>query len=115
MFVSQMTSRLTNTAEFNRRLVFAYFFVFSCFFLLFFRLWYLQVNRSSYFVDLSKNNRTRKLIVEAPRGEIFDREYRLLVGNRPSFNIGLILEDVKDLDKLLLELSEVIDIPVFPS
>jgi len=66
------------------------------------RLWFLQVLRGTYFRDLSENNRTRTVRTLAPRGNIFDREGRTLVRNRPAFDIGLILEDVEE-EKPVLE------------
>jgi penicillin-binding protein 2 len=60
------------------------------------RLWYLQIIQGSYFADLSKNNRIRLVRVKSPRGIIYDRNHIPLVTNRPSFDAGLVLEDVQD-------------------
>lgn len=64
------------------------------------RLWYLQVVKGEEYKKLSENNRIRLIITSPPRGRIFDREGRLLVGNRPSFNLTVVPEDVKDWDGL---------------
>jgi penicillin-binding protein 2 len=48
----------------------------------FFRLWYLQVLSSDKYRAEANNNRTREIKVQAPRGEIVDREGRTLVDNR---------------------------------
>ncbi len=50
--------------------------------LIFFRLWYLQVLSGDSYRAEANDNRTRAITVRAPRGEIVDREGRLLVGNR---------------------------------
>lgn len=71
------------------------------------RLYYLQGINGSYFRDQSENNRTRTVRTIPPRGLIYDRERKLLVGNRPSFNVTLIPEDVVNLNETLQKLSSV--------
>src|SRR5512132_2141276 len=48
----------------------------------FFRLWYLQVLSGDKYLAEARNNQQRKIKVEAPRGEVVDRNGRLLVENR---------------------------------
>lgn len=73
-----------------------------------FRLWYLQWLHGGYYRDMSENNRTRRIRTVAPRGEIFDRDGKLLVGSRPAYDIGLILEDVPDLNTTIERLSRIL-------
>jgi penicillin-binding protein 2 len=49
---------------------------------IFFRLWYLQVLSGDKYLSEANNNQVRELKVQAPRGEIVDREGRVLVDNR---------------------------------
>jgi penicillin-binding protein 2 len=56
----------------------------ALFVVLFFRLWFLQVLNGDKYLAEAKNNRTRELRVSAPRGEILDRNGRVLVSNRTS-------------------------------
>jgi penicillin-binding protein 2 len=51
---------------------------------LFFRLWLLQVLDGEKYLAEAKNNRTRSYRVSAPRGEILDRNGKVLVSNRTS-------------------------------
>jgi penicillin-binding protein 2 len=51
---------------------------------LFFRLWLLQVIDGEKYLAEAKNNRTRSYRVSAPRGEILDRNGKVLVANRAS-------------------------------
>jgi penicillin-binding protein 2 len=51
---------------------------------LFFRLWLLQVIDGEKYLAEAKNNRTRSYRVSAPRGEILDRNGKVLVTNRTS-------------------------------
>jgi len=52
--------------------------------ILFFRLWLLQVLDGEKYLAEAKNNRTRSYRVSAPRGQILDRNGRVLVANRTS-------------------------------
>ena len=50
--------------------------------IVFFRLWYLQVLSGDKYEVEAQGNVVREIKVQAPRGEIVDREGRLLVANR---------------------------------
>jgi len=52
--------------------------------ILFFRLWFLQVLNGDTYLAEANNNRTREYRVTAPRGEILDRNGRIIVANRTS-------------------------------
>lgn len=92
---------------FGKRPAAATLFVFVVLSLLIVRLYYLQGIYGTYFRDLSENNRIRTVRTAPPRGTIYDREGRLLVGNRPAFNISIITEDVPNLEKTLLDIAEI--------
>ncbi len=57
------------------------------------RLWYLQIHMGADYRQQSERNRTRVLSLPAPRGNILDRNGRLLVTNRPSFNVVWTRDD----------------------
>jgi penicillin-binding protein 2 len=59
---------------------------------IFFRLWYLQVLSGDKYLAEANNNRVREIKVQAPRGEIVDRDGRVLVDNRT----GLAVEVTPD-------------------
>src|ERR1043165_5154861 len=69
------------------------------------RLWHLQIREGPYYRDLSENNRTRSVVVEPARGLIYDRHGVLLANNVPSFTLYVSLEEVKDRDLLIDQLS----------
>src|SRR5919106_144489 len=50
--------------------------------IIFFRLWYLQVLSGDRYLAEANDNRVRSVKVEAPRGEIVDRNGTVLVDNR---------------------------------
>src|SRR5918992_4889177 len=57
--------------------------------LIFFRLWYLQVLSGNKYVAEARNNQVREIKVRAPRGEIVDREGRVLVRNRVGYAVKI--------------------------
>jgi penicillin-binding protein 2 len=59
-------------------------FAVALFAILFLRLWLLQVLDGEKYLAEAKNNRTRSFRTSAPRGEILDRDGKLLVANRTS-------------------------------
>lgn len=59
----------------------------SLFAIVFFRLWFLQVLSGSQYLAEANQNRTRNVRVDAPRGNIVDRNGDLLVENRSSWQV----------------------------
>ena len=57
------------------------------------RLWFLQIHKGPEYQDLAENNRVRILDIIAPRGNLADRHGRIIVTNRPSYNIVWTKED----------------------
>lgn len=55
------------------------------FFVLVSRLFFIQIVKGHYFRYLSDNNRTKTVLIHAPRGIIFDRNGTPLVFNSPGF------------------------------
>src|SRR5215213_11709490 len=55
---------------------------FVLFAIIFFRLWFLQVLSGDEYVSEARDNRVRKVKIEAPRGNIVDRDGRTLVKTR---------------------------------
>ncbi len=72
------------------------------------RLWHLQIREGPYYRDLSENNRTRLVMLEPARGLIYDRHGVLLANNVPSFSLYVTLEDVKDREALIQQLSNLL-------
>jgi len=70
--------------------------------------WYLQVLRGRYYRELAENNRSRTLSIAAPRGTLLDRHGRILVENRPSFNVILQPELLQNTDETVTRLAELL-------
>ncbi|HEX6624687.1 MAG TPA: penicillin-binding protein 2, partial [Pyrinomonadaceae bacterium] len=62
------------------------------------RLYFLQVVNGDYYAERAENQRVRLLRIPAPRGAIFDRNGKLLVDSRSTFNVILSREDLKGKD-----------------
>jgi penicillin-binding protein 2 len=82
------------------------------FLLLLARLWYLQVVSYADLQERSVRNRTRVLSLDAPRGPIYDRHGSLLVGNRPSFQISVMRQEVEDRAELFERLSVLLGVDI---
>ena len=69
--------------------------------------WYLQVVQHARFQEMAENNHQRTLALRAPRGVLFDRNGKVLVENRLSFNISIVREHTKDLNRTIRLLAAV--------
>jgi penicillin-binding protein 2 len=78
------------------RLQIIYYLAIVIFAALIARLWYLQVINSQGYAQRAEANRIRVIPIPAPRGTIFDRNGKVLVTSKSSYNIVLSRKDVKD-------------------
>ena len=62
------------------------------------RLYYLQVVKGDYYSERAENQRIRHIPIPAPRGVIFDRNGKILVDSRPTYNVTLSNEPIKKID-----------------
>lgn len=65
------------------------FVALGLFAVVFFRLWYLQVLTGDQYLAEARENRVRELRVQAPRGDIVDRDGRTLVTNTQATVVSL--------------------------
>lgn len=72
------------------------------------RLWDLQIMRGAEMRKLSEQNRIRVKKVIAARGIIYDRIGKVLADTRPSFNIYLTPEDIKDFSQTVDGLAQLL-------
>lgn len=59
------------------------------------RLYYLQIVKGDYYNDRAESQRVRFIPIPAPRGAILDRNGKLLVDSRPTYNVVLSNEPLK--------------------
>ncbi len=95
---------------FKRRALVAAIFCVLLLLVLLSRLVYLLFIEYSHFSSLSENNRVRLMPVVPNRGLIYDRNGVVLAENRPSYQLELIPEQVKDMQATLQGLGEVVEL-----
>jgi penicillin-binding protein 2 len=79
--------------------------IFGCLLLgLTFRLFYLQIIKGSYHQKLSEQNSMRLQVVHASRGLIYDRNGALIARNRPSYQVALLPNRIKDSKRVFANL-----------
>ena len=88
----------SNKQLIQQRLSLIYLPVVLIFLVLAARLWQLQIIQGAEYAQKAERNRVRTIQVVAPRGTILDRNNTPLVDNRPSFNVLLYRESMKDLE-----------------
>lgn len=97
----------TNIVSAGSRERIAVALIFGVFFLLAGGLIKLQIFEHAKMLDLAERNRIRVVPIEAKRGVVYDREGRVIIGNRPSYTVSVVpAEEVKG--KTLLNLSSVV-------
>src|SRR5918993_3564769 len=69
---------------------------FVFFAIIFFRLWFLQVLTGDEYVSQARENRVRKVKIEAPRGNIVDRNGRVLVKTRAAPVVQILPNSVPE-------------------
>lgn len=75
-----------------------------------FRLFQLQILEGADLADRSLRNSVRQVRVEAPRGEIVDREGRVLATSRPAFRVQVIPSELQNREETFDALGAMLDI-----
>src|SRR3954447_5183325 len=76
-------------------------FAFVLFAALFFRLWFLQVLSGEDYVSQAAQNRVRKVRIEAPRGDIVDRNGKTLVKTRQAAVVQILPNELPEGERAL--------------
>jgi penicillin-binding protein 2 len=66
----------------------------AIFSVLFLRLWYVQILEGDKYLTQANDNRVREIRVQAPRGDILDRNGKILVANRTELAVQVRPEDL---------------------
>ena len=82
------------------------FIIFMC------RLWYLQVFQGKDLRLWSEKNHIKLQKLDAPRGMILDRMGRVLVDNRPGFDVIITPQYAKRLDETANEIAKILNLEV---
>lgn len=95
----------------KQRIMAAGLCVLFVFVLLFLRLVFLQLIKGEEYRRLSETNCVRLKSIKQSRGLIYDRNKKLLVDNRPSFDLVVILEDAASVPDTVSFLASLINEP----
>ena len=96
---------------FEGRFLWANLFLIAITGLLLFRLWYVQIYRGDYYRQISENNRIQYIEIPAPRGIIYDRAGRVVLVNRPYFDLVLVPQYLTDATTTFRILSRLLHMP----
>jgi penicillin-binding protein 2 len=80
---------------FDPRIVFFYFVIVALLLTLAGGLAYQQLFKTDVYHDRERVQNQRRVLVPGPRGDIYDRDRRLLVGNHPRFAVVLYLDELR--------------------
>ena len=108
IYIFHMSDKYLKTADadwYRQRITGVMICVLAAFAVLLLRLIYLQVIRGEEYRLLSLNNRIRLQTLDPPRGLIYDRNGKVLVENRPSFDVNITLKDAGAVEKTIARLS----------
>ena len=94
----------------NRRSFFLLLTKLSLFSVISYRLFDIQITNSSKYKTLSKNNQINVEILYPVRGIIKDRNGNIIASNLKVFDLYIIPEQTKNLNKALNDLSNFIDL-----
>jgi penicillin-binding protein 2 len=73
------------------------------------RLFYLQVVEGDVLRVESERNSVRTVRLDAPRGNILDREGRLIASTRPAFDVEVIPSELRDAERVYTALGQLLD------
>lgn len=90
----------------------------AMFAIIFFRLWFLQILSGDQYLAEASSNRIRNVVIQAPRGEMTDRNGRVLVENRRAMAIVVsppgLSDDPRERRDVYARLSRVLGKPTRP-
>lgn len=75
------------------------------------RLWVLQIIQGARIYTIkAKENQTRTIKINAPRGIFYDRNGEIMVTSRISHNVSVVPEDMKNNPEILSKLSKILNL-----
>ncbi len=93
--------------EYEDRFVICYTIVLIFFAVVFLRLFYLQIIRGRHFELFSQSYTMKEIRKPATRGVIFDRNGIPIAESRPSFEVALVAQHVRDIEKVKKGLKQI--------
>lgn len=84
--------------------------ILALFIILALNLAFLQIGRGDYYRKVSRENSLRLVKEKAPRGEILDREKRIIVENKTMLTLSFIPHDLVETPEMLKTLSDILSL-----
>ena len=94
----------------NIRIKMSIIIIFLLFSLLIGRLLYIQIFNNEVYIDRAYDLWTRNIVVNSRRGNIYDRNKKLIVGNTLSPTITIIPNQIKDKEKACGIIADILGI-----
>jgi len=94
--------------NYQRRIKFILSLLLCAFFLILIRVAWLQIIQGERFLQLSQNSRLRLLPLLNTRGIIRDKKGRIIADNKAFFSLGVIPQNITDIDQTLKNLKQVL-------
>jgi penicillin-binding protein 2 len=88
-------SLMESHRSYDPRIAFFYFVLAGMFLTLAIGLGYQQLSKVGEYSDAERQQNQRRVVVPGPRGNIYDRNNKLLVGNTHRFSVVLHLDELK--------------------
>ncbi|SIS83157.1 penicillin-binding protein 2 [Roseivivax lentus] len=74
------------------------------------RMRHMQVDQADEFRLLAEENRINLRLIPPSRGQIFDRNGRIIAANEPAYRITMVREDAEDVDAVMARLAELVEL-----
>lgn len=74
------------------------------------RMRYMQVDQADKFRLLAEENRINIRLIPPSRGELFDRNGRVIARNKPSYRLIIVPEDAGDIEATIAHLSRLVEL-----
>lgn len=101
------------SGQFDGRIRVVVLLILIVFGFLLYNFWKVQLLNGDWYAELAHNNRVRKVVIPAPRGNIYDSKGVILADNRPSYDVEVIIEDIPTAQREQIAniLTDILDMP----
>jgi len=106
----QIKDYVRETNLIQSRLVISSIVVVTLCLLLVGRLYYLQIEQYSHYATLSQENRISFVPIPPARGQIFDRNSKVLAENLPTYTLEVVPDNIADMEASLDRIARLVEL-----